>query len=133
MDMKRSNLAIALYLGIVFLSGAVVGGLAMHLYDAGGVRATSGKSRSEAWRAQYLGEMQERLNLTPDQRARLESTLDSTRRLFRELNEKHRPEYDAIQLAQTDQIRAILTPEQREEYEKLRIEREERRKKRGPH
>lgn len=133
MDLRRSNLAIALYLGTVFFSGAAVGAIGMYLYSAGSVRAMSPHARAEQWRKEYLGEMQARLRLTPEQRVRLEGILDSTKRLYQELNEKHRPEYEAIQQAQTEQIRQILTPEQREEYEKLRLEREERRKKRGKH
>ena len=74
--------------------------------------------------------MQTRLQLDAEQKQRLVTILDQTESQFRQLNEKHRPEYRAIHEAQVEQINSLLTPVQRPEYAKLRAERDDRKKKR---
>jgi len=125
--LRRSNLALAGYLTLVFLSGAAVGAFGMWIYKAKTVKAVTGMSRAEQYRQQYLAEMQDRLRLSADQRKKLEEILDGTRKLYRQLSEKHRPEFKAIQEAHAEQVRQILSAEQRVEYEKLRAERQRRR------
>jgi Spy/CpxP family protein refolding chaperone len=72
--------------------------------------------------------MQSRLKLDNEQKQRLVQILDQTSSQFRQLNEKHRPEYKAIHEAQVEQISSILTVEQKAEYLKLQAERDQRRK-----
>ena len=127
MNSGRSNLGLAGYLAVVFLSGAAVGAFGMWMYKAKSVKAVTGPTRAEQYRQQYMAEMQDRLHLTPDQRQKLEEILEGTRKLYRQLSEKHRPEFKAIQEAHAEQVRQILSAEQRVEYEKLRAERERRR------
>jgi len=127
MNSRRSSLVLAGYLGVVFLSGAAVGAFGMWMYKAKTVSAVTGPSRAEQYRQQYIAEMQDRLHLTPDQRQKLGEILEGTRKLYRELSEKHHPEFKAIQEAHAGQVRQILNPEQRVEYEKLRAERQRRR------
>jgi hypothetical protein len=128
--MKKSGFIVALYLLLTFFSGAAVGGFGFWLYTSRSVRAESGGRLSpEEYRKRYVSEMETRLKLTPDQLQKLSTILDSTRALFKEVADKHRPEFDAIQQHQTRQIRAILSTDQQIEYEKLRAEREARRNK----
>jgi len=128
--MKKSGFIVALYLLLTFFSGVAVGGFGFWLYTTRSVNAESGGRLSpEEYRKRYVQEMESRLKLTPDQLQKLSVILDSTRALFKEVADKHRPEFDAIQQHQTHQIRAILNPEQQVEYEKLRAEREARKKK----
>jgi hypothetical protein len=87
--------------------------------------------RSGEYRKVFVAEMENRLKLDTDQKQRLSQILDQTENQFRQLNEKHRPEFRAIHEAQTEQISSILTQAQRTEYVKLRAERDARRKKRG--
>jgi Spy/CpxP family protein refolding chaperone len=61
---------------------------------------------------------------------RLGVILDETEAKFKVVRDRTRPEMKVIQDDQVAAITAMLTPEQRSEYEKLRKEREERRKKR---
>jgi Spy/CpxP family protein refolding chaperone len=127
--MTKSNLTIALYLLLVFCSGVAVGGFGYHVYAGTPVSAKAGAKMSpEEWRRQYISEMQTRVKLTAAQSQEVNSILDETRSLFHESREKHNRELDALRLAQANKIRAILTDEQRPEYEKLRAEREQRAK-----
>ncbi len=126
--MKRFDTAAALYLLLTFTSGVGVGSLGYWLYSSKTVSAASTRS-SEQYRQKYLTEMESRLKLSADQKQRLVTILDQTRLLYREVYEKHRPEMQAVQQHQTAQIRAILDPTQQLEFEKIRKERDERRKK----
>jgi hypothetical protein len=72
--------------------------------------------------------MHSRLKLSGSQVKQLEVILDETRDKFRDFREKQRPGMKAIQDEQTARITAMLDEGQRREYEKMRQEREERRK-----
>ncbi len=126
--MKQSALRAAFYLALTFAAGGAVGIFGYRLYTTHGVSADSRPSRSGEYRKLYVQEMETRLKLTPDQKHHLSQVLDQTQSQFRELNEKHRPEYRAIHDAQVEQMSSVLTPEQRAEYAKLRAERDQRRK-----
>jgi hypothetical protein len=120
---------VAAYLLLTFASGAAVGGFGFWLYstrsvDAGGPRRPS----PEEYRARYLEEYRSRLQLSDEQVQKLAAILDATRVLFQQVSAKHRPEYEAIHQHQVEQVRAILNEQQRVEYEKVRAEREKKRK-----
>lgn len=128
--MKPGRFKVAIYLLLVFVSGVAVGAFSLHLYNANSVSARTSRPRNpEEYRKKYLGEMQTRLGLNAEQAAKLDSILDRTRNKFDELRERSKPEMDAIQKDQTNQINEILSETQRAEYEKLRKEREENRRK----
>ena len=126
--MKRSGMAAVFYLLLTFAAGAAVGGFGHRLYLTHGVRADAPVNRSEEFRRMYLQEMETRLKLSDEQKEKLVTVLDATRNLYRELAEKHRPLYQAIQNSQVEQIDSFLTADQRTEYAKLRKEQEARRK-----
>lgn len=131
--MKRSSTIAVLYLLLTFCTGVAVGGFALWTYQARSVRADVRRSTSEDYRRRYLKEMETRLKLSSDQLSKLVSILDSTRTVFRELAEKHKPEYDAIHQAQREQVATLLDDTQKAEYEKMHRERDARRKGRtGP-
>jgi hypothetical protein len=122
--MSRSSLTTGIYVLLVFISGGVVGAFSHRLYLMNSVRAESGPPSPAEWRRRYVGEMKARLALGNDQMEKLNAILDSSKVRFKALNERHRPEYKAIQDDQVNQIRAVLTGGQRPEYEKFREERE---------
>ncbi len=131
--MKRTNLAVALYLVLVFASGVVVGVVGYRLYDRdpSGVRFGHDQQRRppispDEMRRRYVEEMRTRLKLNDGQLQNLNSILDDSRTKFRALREKYRPEVHAIQEEQAQKIRSILNDGQRAEYDKMREEREKR-------
>jgi hypothetical protein len=129
---KRSQVSIILSLFSVFGSGIVVGAFAYHSYSSKTVSARVEqppvKSDPQEWRRKYIEEISTRLQLDPTQLGHLNGILDETRDRFKALKERHKKETDEIKAAQTEEIRAILTPVQRPEYEKFRDEREKRMK-----
>jgi len=122
-----SQVTAALYLGLTFLAGAALGISGTYYYVRTPVTAASTRqNNSEALRKAYLNEMRDRLHLSPEQEKHLTEILDNTRELFRQVSDKHRPEFRAIQEHQAELIRALLDPKQQAEYELVRGERQER-------
>jgi hypothetical protein len=122
--MRRSTVTAILYLCLVFLSGILVGGFGMRLYNARDVSAKTNPCSPEDMRRRYMDDMRTRLKLSDEQLAQFTAILESTRERFHDLREKYRPEVKIIQEEQVAKIRAILNESQRAEYEKLREERE---------
>ncbi|HYI95956.1 MAG TPA: hypothetical protein VEX68_20610 [Bryobacteraceae bacterium] len=129
--MKRSHINVILSLLAVFGSGIAVGAFAYHSYSTKTVSArVDGPVRRDPqeWRRQYLEEISSRLQLDPTQLGHLNGILDETRARFKGLKERHKKEIDEVKSAQTEQIKSILTPAQKPEFDKFREERERRMK-----
>ena len=128
--MRRSNLTLALYLLLVFLSGVVVGALGDRFQTTQSVKAKN-PLNPEEMRRQYVEDLRSRLKLSADQLKQLTVILDETRDRFRELRHKYSPDVRAIQESQASRIRAMLDEKQRAEYEKMRQERDRHRQRSG--
>jgi hypothetical protein len=111
---------------LVFLSGAVAGGLGHRLYTLNTVKADAPPGSEES-RRRYLEDMKTRLKLSPDQLSKLSAILDETREKVKAVREQDKPEMKAIREAHAARVNAILSDQQRAEYAKLREERERRR------
>jgi Spy/CpxP family protein refolding chaperone len=127
---KLSRLTIALYVGLIFSSGVVLGVFGHSLYAVTTVVSKT-NPKPEELRKKRLAEMQTRMKLSDDQVGKINSIMDETRAKFHEVRERYRPEMDALESAQRDKVRSILSPEQRAEYEKMLKEREEQQKQNG--
>jgi hypothetical protein len=123
--MKLSRATIALYVGLVFASGLVLGAFGQRLYTASTVVAKQ-RPNPEEFRKRIVAEYESRLKLTPDQIVKLNQILDDTRARMEETRQKMRPSYQKIHEEQVAKIRELLTPDQQSEYDKMRKEREER-------
>jgi len=133
--MKRATLSTALYVTLVFLSGAVVGGFAHRLYMVNTVFSVPVSPKPEDVRRKIVEEMRTRLSLTNDQVTQLSAIMDSTKARFHEVRSKWdkeahiraKPELKAIQEDQVQKVKEILTEAQRPEYDKYRADREKQR------
>jgi hypothetical protein len=122
--MTRKNLPIALYLLLVFGSGAVVGALGYRTYNPPTARSGSLTPPPSEWRRQYIDESRTRLNLSEDQVQKLITILDQTDARFREIREHDNDLIRQIRDEHVARVRTILTDEQIPKYEKLHAERE---------
>jgi hypothetical protein len=130
--MKPFNRNLVISLTLVFLSGLAAGALGYRYYAQ---KTAITKPDRPPWnpkdfRKAYTQEMTDRLKLSAEQVARLNSILDETEAKFKDFRERTKPEMKTIQDDQVTAINAMLTPAQQSEYEKMRKEREERRRKR---
>jgi uncharacterized membrane protein len=124
--MKRWKLPLALYLFVVFLSGAVVGALGYRTYNPPTAAATP--RNPEEFRKLYLKEIQERVVLTDEQVQKVNSLLDETRTRFHDARDKHNEIVKDIGEDYRNKVRAMLTPEQLPKYEQFWRERDQRQK-----
>jgi hypothetical protein len=124
--MPRSSATIALYLSLVFASGIAVGVFGFKVYAGNSTRPNP-----DEWRRQYVQEMTNRLQLQPDQLQKLNAILDDTHSRFLAARERQDAEIKALKEAHSAKVRAMLTPQQLPEYNKLRAEREQRAKMQG--
>ena len=128
--MKLSRLTIALYVGLIFASGAVLGVFGHSLYAVSSVKSNV-NPKPEDVRKKTLSEMQTRMKLSDEQVSKINSIYDETRVKFHEVRERYRPEMDKLQQDQRDKVRSILSGDQRVEYEKMLKERDEHQKQNG--
>jgi hypothetical protein len=137
--MKLSRATIALYMGLVFASGAVLGFFSNRLYSATTVSASktgyggivsSAKTppTPEEFRKLLIGEYQKRLQLTDDQVVKMELILDESQAQVKAVHSRMDPELDAVRANQITRMNLMLTPAQQTEYEKMRKERQDRQK-----
>ena len=73
--MRRSNLALAFYLLLVFLSGVLAGGFSYRLYTLRASNPRAQPLRPEEFRHRYLMEMRTRLHLSDQQVTQLDSIM----------------------------------------------------------
>jgi Spy/CpxP family protein refolding chaperone len=129
--MKLSRPAIALYVGLIFASGGVLGVFGQRLYNASTASAKEIKTppSPDEFRKRVIAEYQRRLELTDDQLQKLNLILDETQARFNEIHAKTVPELQAVHQEQIDHINGMLTPTQQPKYEAMRKERQEQRQK----
>ena len=111
--MKDSkNLALMFLLG-AFLTGGVLG------FTANGYMKRDQVCTSGHGSTSLLATLSERLRLTTDQQHTVDSILDDRSRQYRALTEPIRPQVDAIKQNSREQIRRVLTEEQKREFQAL--------------
>lgn len=112
----RRGLAVLAVIGL-FLIGVLIGAFATHLFY---VRLLWQPWGSTSERVRMFSErLDGRLDLTREQRREIDHILEDSRREARAIRDDVRPRIEA-QLRQTrERIEAVLTPEQREKFERL--------------
>jgi Spy/CpxP family protein refolding chaperone len=121
--MNLSRASIALYMGLVFASGAVLGVFGNRYYVAK-VAPPPAKGKgapfgSDEWRRLYLSGLKKHLNLTDDQVSRISAVMDETKRLMDDLHKRQLPEQMELSKGQGQKIREILNDDQRAKYEDM--------------
>jgi hypothetical protein len=156
--MIKSKFSALVSLILVFVSGAVLGVFAYRLYSAPTVQLTGGNNppppqrpSPEEVRKKIVSDLTGKLKLDPDQIARLNAVMDETHEEMEQLrvkskpewdalndkrkalDDKYRPEREAITNRQTEKMNAILREDQRPVYAAWRAERERQRHQREQH
>lgn len=123
--MRRSRFSAALYLALVFASGILVGVVGNRLYMTNTVTAnnTPAPRTMAQYRAQFLGEMKQKVGANDEQLAKINSIMDDTKRRFDELHSKEKPLRDQIDHDRIESIRALLDDKQRGAYDQWRADR----------
>lgn len=144
--MPKSKLSAFLSLAVVFASGVLVGAVAHRLYTVNTVSSGAGatgapqppgkKGDPDDFKRHVLADMKEKIHLDDQQMGQVEQIFDQTREQFEQLrrtmNERMKPDRDAIWRSQVEQTKEILRPDQLPLYEKYRADRDAERKKNRP-
>ena len=101
---------------IIFVLGFTAGILALNVYRGGWVRGGGGRDNR-------MEELSERLQLTADQKTRVQEIFNDTREQLRAVRQETEPRMEEIRRQADGRLQTVLTPEQWEQFQRLRQER----------
>ena len=106
---------------IIFVLGFTAGILALNVYRGWGRGSGSGNR---------MDELSDRLKLTADQKTKVQEIFNDTREQLRAVWQETEPRMDEIRRQADGRLQTVLTPDQWQQFQRLRDERGRRR--RGP-
>jgi Spy/CpxP family protein refolding chaperone len=109
----------ALWVGVVFLLGAALGGVIGYSYEHHLVSAASTPLPEPERRAHRVHELTEALGLTSAQSQQVDAILLQRHAEVRAIHDQTDAQIEQIRQKGRDQIRAVLTPEQKPKFEEL--------------
>ena len=121
----------ALWVGLVFLLGAALGGVLGNVFGVHARNAPPQLTEVER-RAQKVQRLTQELNLTPDQQKQIEAIIARVQAQYKAIHQSTEPQIDEARQKGREQIRAILTPEQKPKFEDFLRRLDEERKKNPP-
>ena len=121
----------ALWVAAVFLLGAALGGVLGYIFAHHSVFANAPLTEAER-RAHRVEQLTRELGLNDDQRQQLDTILSGIHAEYKGLREQHDAQMDQARQKGRNQIRAILTPEQKPKFEEFLKRLDEERKRNPP-
>ena len=106
---------------IIFVLGFTAGILALNVYR---------RARPQGGGGNRMDELAERLKLTADQKTKVQEIFSDTREQIRGARREMEPRMSEIRRQADGRLQTVLTPEQWQQFQKLRDERQ--RRGRGP-
>jgi Spy/CpxP family protein refolding chaperone len=109
----------ALWVGVVFLLGAALGGMLGYVFAHHTTMAASPQLTDTQKRAQKVQKLTEELSLTPDQQRQIDAILTAVQAQAKAIRQSTDPQMDAARQKGREQIRAVLLPEQKPKFEEF--------------
>ncbi|MEW6729889.1 MAG: periplasmic heavy metal sensor [Acidobacteriota bacterium] len=103
----------------IFLLGFVAGALTLNLYHTDPSTAASKRGHHRFER------LISRLNLTPDQKVKVEAILRDARAQFREVHKSSQPKFDEVRAQVHARLQEVLNPEQWQQFQQMMEKRRE--------
>jgi hypothetical protein len=119
----------ALWVGLVFLLGAALGGVLGNVFGVHARNVPPPQLTEVEKRAQKVQRLTQELSLTPDQQKHVEAIIASVQAQYKAIRQSTEPQIDEARQKGREQIRAILTPEQKPKFEDFLRRLDEERKK----
>ncbi len=107
----------ALWVGVVFLLGAALGGMLGYVFAHHTAMAAPAQLTDSEKRAQKVQRLTQELNLSVDQQKQLDAILASVQAQYKVIHQSTDPQIDQARQKGREQIRAILAPEQKPRFE----------------
>jgi Spy/CpxP family protein refolding chaperone len=120
-----------LWVAVVFLLGAALGGVVGYIFAKRSVSANVVMT-AEQRRARKVEELTREANLTPEQQTKLEAILVELHAEYKTLHEQNDARVDEARQKNRNEIRAILTPDQKPKFEEFLKRMDEERKRNMP-
>jgi Spy/CpxP family protein refolding chaperone len=118
----------AIWVAIVFLLGAALGVMIGYSYAHRSVSAASAPVPEPERRARGVARLTRELSLTSDQAKQLDAILMQRHAEAKTIHEQSDAQIDQVRQKGRDQIRTILTPEQKPKFEEFLRKHDEERK-----
>lgn len=122
----------ALWVGVVFLLGAALGGVGGYSYEHHRVSAASTPLPEPARRAQRMEQLTQLLSLTSAQSQQIDAILLERHTEVKTIHDQTDAQIDQVRQKGRNQIRAVLTPEQKPKFEEFLRNLDEQKKHGGP-
>ncbi|HEY6660418.1 MAG TPA: periplasmic heavy metal sensor [Pyrinomonadaceae bacterium] len=119
----KNKWQVRLAAAIIFVLGFTAGILALNVYR--GLGRNGGPDRR-------FEELSERLQLTAEQKTKVQEIFGDTREQLRALRRESEPKVDEIRRQADGRLQTVLTPEQWQQFQKIRDERQRRGGRGGP-
>jgi Spy/CpxP family protein refolding chaperone len=132
MSDTRAARKAALWVGVVFLLGATLGGVLGYLFAHRPVSAANPPLSEPERRAQKVRQLTDELSLTSQQAQQLDSILQQRHAESKAIHDQTDAQIDAVRQKGRAQVRAILTPDQLPKFEAFLKRLDEERKLKGP-
>jgi len=129
MDTNKARREAAILFVVVFLLGALLGGVADHLWQGRVLGQQSDSSDLMPTRAYIIEESTREMQLTPDQQKQLGAIIDDTRHRWNDLYAPLDAQKEQIRQEGRARVRAMLTPEQQLKFDAFMRRLDEQRKK----
>ncbi|MGE0328663.1 MAG: hypothetical protein AB7S68_40485 [Polyangiaceae bacterium] len=113
---------------VAFGLGGVAGAFGMRATQLDRVGRLMDRPTPEARRNFMVEVMRRRLDLTPEQADGVRKVFEAHEGERKQAFDKCRPEHEALKIKMTEEIDALLTPQQREKHKQLQEELESRRR-----
>jgi Spy/CpxP family protein refolding chaperone len=120
-----------LWLGLVFILGAAIGGVFGYSFAHRSYAATQAPAATLSEperRAKRVAEMTKEVGLTPEQSTQIDQIIHQAHDEMKTIHEKSDADCDVVRQRAREQVRSLLTPEQRPKFEAM-IQRDQERKK----
>jgi Spy/CpxP family protein refolding chaperone len=123
----------ALWVAVVFVLGAALGGVFGYFYGHRSTVSAANPPLSEpARRAKRVEQLTQDLSLTSAQSQQLDSILSQLHAEYKSIHDQSDTQLNQTRQKGRDQIRAILTPEQKPKFEEFLKRMDEERKRNAP-
>src|SRR6266851_2915766 len=109
----------ALWVGVVFLLGAALGGMLGYVFAHRVSAAAPAEMTDAQKRAQKVQRLTQELNLSSGQQTQLDAIMTSVQAQYKAIHQSTDPQINEARQKGREQIRAILTPEQKPKFEEF--------------
>jgi hypothetical protein len=133
MSEKTATQKAAFWVGVVFLLGAALGGMLGYVFAHHTAMAAPPQMSDADRRAQKVQRLTQELGLSAEQQTQINAIMITVQGQYKAIHEAEEPKIDAARQNGREQIRTLLTADQKPKFEEFLKRLDEERKRNAPH